>query len=220
MFLICGAGNPPNAVNPQVDLGPVDLERPVHVAVTYEPGILTVYRDGEAVATHSTLQGDLRNWEPMALLFGDELDGNRDWAGTVEGVALYSRVLSGEEIADHARESLARIAARPEVPVKRVQARLVEASRIPTLEEISPYRSLLVLHEFERTGEGDSPERFRVLFWAWMDGKAQSKATVEPGGTVDLRLQAFSAHPHLHELSVSDTLSPDLDLPVYLDVSW
>lgn len=212
--------NAPNAVNPQLDLGPVDLERPVHLAFTYEPGVLTVYRDGEKFAAHATLQGNLSNWEPMALLFGDELDGNRDWAGTVEGVALYNRVLSGEEVADHARESLARIHSRPEVPAVQVRARLVEASRVPSLEEISPYRSLLVRHEFERVGEGGVPERFRVLFWAWMDGQSQTNANPKPGETVSLRLEPFSAHPHLQDLSVADSLNVDLDQESFLEVSY
>ena len=71
-----------NGVNPETTLVPDSpLASPLHVVVTYRPGRLTGYVDGKEVYRGESVQGDFSNWSPQHLLFGDEFDGQRDWAG-------------------------------------------------------------------------------------------------------------------------------------------
>lgn len=86
-----------NGVNPEISFGEVQAGKTIHTLVSYSPGQLSCYVNGELVLSSIEVQGDLSNWEPMHLVFGDEWDGERDWAGRLEGIAIYSRALSAEE---------------------------------------------------------------------------------------------------------------------------
>ncbi len=69
-----------------------------HVAVCYRSGELVCYWDGEQISKNDKITGDFRNWKDQHLLFGDEWQGQRDWAGTLEGVAIYNRSLTATEV--------------------------------------------------------------------------------------------------------------------------
>ncbi len=92
----------PNGVKPQLTLTPLPLNRPVHVAVTYQPGVTVCYVNGRQALKTGSVRGDFRNWEECQLLFGDEATGDRDWKGRLDGVSIYSRALSATEVAAHA----------------------------------------------------------------------------------------------------------------------
>ena len=69
----------------------------MHVLVSYFPGNIYCYIDGEQVYTGSGIQGDFSNWTLYPLLFGDEASGGRNWEGTLSHVAIYSRFVGVEE---------------------------------------------------------------------------------------------------------------------------
>jgi hypothetical protein len=86
-----------NGARPQVRLCSVDSREAMHVVVSYEPGRLVCYLNGEKVTDTDVVTGDLSNWEPQHLLLGDEWSGGRDWAGEVQAVAIYDRALGSAE---------------------------------------------------------------------------------------------------------------------------
>jgi hypothetical protein len=175
-----------------------------HVTFTYRPGRLTTFVDGVEVHTSDALQGGFFHWKTRQLYVGDG-----SWAGKVEGLALYSRVLEDEEVAENARRHRAMREARPSVPRLVVDARLEQLSRVPTLAEISPYREALsvdryrVLDVVEGTYEGST---LRAARWALQDGE---HIEVSGGEAPRLRLvlEAFLLNPQLESVYTSDTLS-------------
>jgi hypothetical protein len=80
-----------------LDLGPLEAGRPVHLMVAYTPGRTTVYRDGEAAPTRRGLIGHFFQWRPYPLVLGDRLDGGAAWPGHLRAVAVYDRLPSLEE---------------------------------------------------------------------------------------------------------------------------
>lgn len=211
-----------NAHKPQITLGPVDVSRPQHLLVTYRPGELVAYIDGEETVRTDAVKGGFENWAPQALLFGAEADGTRDWAGTMEGVAIYRRFMGAEEALANAREARRRLGARRPVPRSVVEARLLARTPTPSLEEIDPYRQIMVVYEYERvrTLAGPEPPRtFRVHHWGILDGDPQSLPVSTPGETARLVLEPFEAHTHLRDVFPVDTLDLNLDSPAYMDVA-
>lgn len=209
-----------NGTNPQTELCPVRLDAPSHVVVTYEPGRLVCYLNGEPVLNTDRVKGDFSNWTPQHLVMGDEHNGERDWRGTLESVAIYSRVLAADEAAANARQRLAMLAARADVPATRIKARLLAKSEIPTLEKINPYREALVVFEYEavQAPEGSSADgRIRVVHWGMLDGKTLPVAERQPGKVFDLDLEAFDANRQLESVFRSDTLDLDLDRELLFD---
>ena len=88
-----------NGMNPEVRLARVAGGRTYHLIVAYAPGRLVGYVDGKRVLDTDAVQGDLSNWADMHLLFGDEWQDARLWAGRLEGIAIHSRVIGAEEAA-------------------------------------------------------------------------------------------------------------------------
>ncbi|HLE83808.1 MAG TPA: LamG-like jellyroll fold domain-containing protein, partial [Thermoanaerobaculia bacterium] len=181
-----------DADRPQLDLFELPAGRATHVLVTYEPGRLRVYRDGEPVLESAAVQGGLGQWRNHPLVFGGEAGGGGGWAGTLEGVAFYSRVVPPEEARENHLRYRALAAARPRVPPVEVRARLVASSRAPTLREISPYRSALFVLEYEveevlRGSLGG--RKVRVARWAILDGETQPVSAERPGSRSRLVLE-------------------------------
>ena len=69
-----------------------------HVVVTYRDGELVCYRNGREVSRSSAVRGDFSNWSEQHLLLGDEWQGHRHWHGRIERLAIYSRVVSADEV--------------------------------------------------------------------------------------------------------------------------
>jgi hypothetical protein len=199
-----------NADRPQVTLWELTPGETVHAVVTYSPGRLRAYRNGELVVETDAVQGSFgMHWRPGRLLFGQEWGGGGEWPGTLEGVALYSRALAPEL----ARETWLRyrriLDARPEVARTVVRARLAERSKIPTLTEISPYRQALAVYAYEvlETVRGrPAGERVRVARWVILDGDTLEEARLRPGHEERLTLEPFAENPQLEGLFLSDTL--------------
>ena len=193
---------------------------PLHLVVSYRDGRLVSYRNGTKVLDTDRVQGDLSEFsQARQLRFGDSAEGGNDWRGSLEGVAIYCRVMEDEEAAANADAYLTRIAERKAVQRLRVRARLLNRSHVPSLEEISPYREALVLYEYEVV-EGDlAEERLRVAHWAILAGKTQAIASVRPGATQMLTLESLADNEQVASAYLSDTLALDAEAALYLDVT-
>ncbi|MAF08901.1 hypothetical protein CMK11_00480 [Candidatus Poribacteria bacterium] len=86
-----------NGTPPETRLCGVDGGSTMHVVASYAAGRLVCYLNGEKVSETDAVRGDLSNWAPHRLVLGDEWDGGRDWAGELEGVAIYSRAMDATE---------------------------------------------------------------------------------------------------------------------------
>lgn len=85
-----------NGIPPETILTSVKKGRPMHLVVTYRPGELAAFVDGKEVLRTDDVKGDFSTWQPHHLILGDEFNGQRDWSGDLERVALFSQYLTTE----------------------------------------------------------------------------------------------------------------------------
>lgn len=198
----------PNADLLEPDLGPIPIGRPTHVVVTYTPGRLAAFVDGEKVLATTEIVSGFHHWKRRALLFGNESQNvDRPFYGTVEGVAVYNRVMAAGEVGENQRRYRAKLEERPEVAAIRLRARLRRRSPIPTLADISPYREALAVFEYEVLAvlSGDYSEpNMRVAHRVLLDGERTAAANRGTGQVYELAVEPFFAHPELESLYVAD----------------
>jgi hypothetical protein len=205
-----------------LSLGRLSASEPSHVIVSYRPGRLVGFVNGEIVLDTDAVHGDLGSWsKDHELQFGMRHGGEADWEGTIEGVALYNRFMGAREAAANARAYLQLISERDPVERIEVRAKQVGRSHVPTLKEIVPYQEALVMFEYEvvevLAGElGD--QTIRVAHWGLLRGRRQSTVEREEGEEDRLVLEPFEDNPQVANSYLSDTLPLRLELPVYLDV--
>lgn len=206
----------------EIELCPIEAGRACHVVVSYGRGVLTCHVDGKLVKQSPQFEGNLSDWNDAArLLFGDEWRGvNRQWSGLVEGVAIYSRKITGEEIARKHELYTAKTTARPEPEITEVEVELIRRHEPPALEDIAPYRRALVLNLYRVIGESpvaDENGEVRVAEWILLDGKEpEINTTLRPGARRKLRLERFENHPELEsERMIGEPF--DLDHDLYIE---
>jgi hypothetical protein len=205
----------------ELELFEVAVDRPSHVVVTYTPGRLVAYLDGEKRVESGDLVGDFFHWREGPLVFGANQKGGGDWAGVLEGVAIYDRVLESEEVEEDHLRYRAKLDRRAEIPRRVVEARLRSRSKIPTLAEISPYREALVVFEYEveaSPGGEHPPGRIRIAHWAILDGKTLPVTRAAEGQFLRLAVEPFDANPQLESLYLADTLTDAGGLPLFFAV--
>jgi hypothetical protein len=138
------------------------------------------------------------------------------WRGGLLNVALYDRALDAGEIGANAAAMQQRIAAlAPPPPRVRLQAKLVEASTMPTPEDISPYTRSLVeyVYEVEKVLDGQFTEpRVLVKHWAMLALLPVQGFPREVGKSYELLLESGADHQHLQgERIMQDTTAFDLE---------
>jgi hypothetical protein len=191
--------------------------RSSHVVLTYSPGQLTAYLGGEPVLRSDAIQGDFYHWRNRVLVAGGDTEGR----GTLEGLAIYDRVLEPDEVVENAARYRRLLERRPAVAQAVVDATLVSRSALPSLREITPYRRGLVVYRYrvERVLRGEAPRDVRVAHWAILDGHTQPVAERRPGTQVRLTLEPFAANPQLASLFRSDTLPAAAGAPLFYSVA-
>jgi hypothetical protein len=214
-------GDPPEGAT-QLEFGKLEPGKPAHLLVSYRPGRLAAYQNGRLVLESDAVTGDLANWrDGSRLVLGADPDGGRNFGGTVEGVALYQRAFEPPEAAAHAEVYVDLVKERERVPRTVVKARLVASSVLPTPAQIAPYREALVLNEYElppKKARKLGRPRVRVAHWAVLDGRDLRVPAASSRGRVKLVLEPFERYSSLAGTYLSDTLEPDPDAPLYLDV--
>ncbi len=201
---------------------------PLHLVVTYAPGDMRAYVDGEP-AGEWPVTGDFFNWRRYPLVFGEDLVVAPGTMARVEGVAIYGRILDADEARENFLRYQALRAARQPVARTVVEAELIRRSKAPSLVEINPYREALATHEWrvleqvpgECSGEGSGPvpgqvpgecqdenlqqgALIRVAQWAILDGKFEPP--LGEGARSRLTLEPFDRNPQLEGTFVADDL--------------
>ncbi len=207
-----------NGTEPQVTLAKLVAGKPQHVIVSYLPGRTSCYVDGKLVSTTGAIQGRLDNWTGQTLLFGDELNDSRDWAGELEAVALYSRFVTPAEAKRKYELVAKRLTDREKVPQITIEAELTATTAIPDPEGLvkENYRRALVVHEWKvrkvLAGKLDA-RQIAVAHWAVMDAKRLPEAAKLAKGTVrTLTVEPLDAHPELDsERQMNDLENFDLE---------
>ena len=83
-------------------------------------------------------------------------------------------------------------ALRPTVAHLVVDVELIKLSKVPTMQEISPYREALVVGEYrvKQVVEGElKTQTVRVAHWALLDGAVRTPATRKPGWSGRINLE-------------------------------
>ncbi len=211
-----------NGMNPETTICKIEAGKTYHVIISYFPGRLFGYVNGQKVLETEAVKGDLSNWDPNHhLLFGDEHDRQRDWHGELEGVAIYSRFISPKEAAMKYELIAPRLEKRQPATQVIVEGRLVETSTTPDPESLDAYRRCLVMYTYDvqRVIQGQTDaKRIAVAHWAILDRQVQREiANRKPGQVVRLVLENFADHPELTgERRIEET--SDLSLPAFFDV--
>ena len=102
-----------------------------------------------------------------------------------------------------------------------LRVELVAKSKLPTLEDISPYREALVFYEYRLKKRLDGEfkgKKLRVAHWAIYDNQPQSIGTAKVGSSQTLELYPYQQFIELESLYTSDTLELDPDIPLYHDI--
>ena len=71
---------------------------PHHVVILVSPERLRCFVDGQMTADHRDVVVDFAQWPVEFLVLGNDWLGENPWKGTLDGIAIYSRVLTDEEI--------------------------------------------------------------------------------------------------------------------------
>jgi Concanavalin A-like lectin/glucanases superfamily len=187
--------------------------------VTVQGGILRGYLNGKPVA-EQPLGGSLADWNAKLLTFGSDGAGQRPWRGGLEGIAIYNRALTAQDVASQHAERSARWADRQPAPRVEVEAELIAASKPADPKVIAPYvRSLGENHyRVKKVVSGTlKDEEVIILQWAILGGKVLPSALREEGKVVRLSVEPVESHPELDgEHRSSDVFEPSL--PVYYDI--
>ena len=211
--------NGPGGTKVQPELCRLTAGKPHHVIVTYRPGRTVCYLNGRQVADTAAVRGDFSNWAPQRLLFGDELRGGCDWAGRLEGVAVYSRFVGADEAKRKYDLYRRRLAKRKDAVRLVVLGECIEATATPTLKSIRPYRRCLAVYTYavRKVLRGDCRERkILVAHWVILDRKVLGLKR-QVGRTYRLTVEAMKDHPQLDAERVVME-QDELDLPRYYDV--
>jgi len=211
-----------NGSRPQLTLCVLKADRWHHVLVSYRRGAIDCYLDGKKVFSSTQDLGPFDNWEPQHLLFGDEYGGGRDWAGSLEGIAIHSRYIDEEEAKHRYLLYRAKLKQRTSAPRLVVDAKLLVATATPDPQSLADYPRCLADYQYEIVkvleGKGDS-KQIMVSHWVILDEK-RLPLSYKVGHTYRLTLERFGDHPQLkRERRVSDLDVIDAtELPHYYDV--
>jgi hypothetical protein len=186
-------------------LAPVESGRTHHLSLSFTAARLLVLLDGERLDLDRQPAGTLGPWRGKnpRLLLGSDAD-DKPWRGTIEALSIWGRALDAQVLGETWEGAQRRLSSRPEVPSKEVTATLVDRSPIPTLDEITPYRSGLVAFAWQPDTPDDAP--ITVIHWALVDGQRQPITEFAIGASATLRLEPLAEQRQLEPFFLSDRL--------------
>ena len=200
-----------NGTSPEVSLGKIRAGETTHVLIRYSAGRIDAFLNGKLSVSSDAVRGGFENWTQQQLVFGDEVGGGRNWAGQLEGVAIYSRALSDPEIPWHYASFTKRLRDRKPADRFVVEAELIEVSRVPKISEIGSYRRSIVrnLYRIRKVISGKSPAEKDIVVteWAVLARQPVAGAPGKVGDIKTLTLEPFDQHPEVKSDWVQDDLS-------------
>lgn len=233
VFRVRTAQTSPNADRPLVQFGALRPDVAHHVVVSYRPGMLACYVDGQPAFISEEIQGGFETWEEQTFLFGNEATGDRPWRGGLEGVAILSRFVGPAEARDRYDLYAAELAGRKAAPRFAMRGKLLAKSATPSPESITPYRRALAVYTYEIAGSPRAMptpaaletlahpvpragERILAAHWVVMDAEVVPFQR-QVGNEYELLLEPFEQHPQLEgERLLIDTDAFDLEM--FIDV--
>jgi hypothetical protein len=85
-----------NGSNPEVILSKLKEGQRHKIVITYRPGQLEFYMDGQSHPIQQ-IKGDFSNWEECQFVIGNEWKDDRSWKGRIHQFNIYSSALSPKE---------------------------------------------------------------------------------------------------------------------------
>jgi len=209
-----------NGSNPEIELCTITPNRAIHIIISYAEGQTNCFVNGKSIPIAENYIGNFSNWEKQKLIFGDEWNGNRNWSGKLEGVAIYNRFFSDKEAAIHYELWQKKVSDRKQIETIVVNATLEQISQTPSPASIAPYRRCLAeyIYKINSIEKGTlKSKRIIVAHWVILDGK-KIEVPSKIGQTKRLVIQAFNAHKELEgERLVSDL--DEFDLERFVDMN-
>jgi hypothetical protein len=199
-----------------IALFPVEAGKPVHVTVSVGNGRWAACRDGQPLMS-GELAGAVPAWKTRELVMGSGWSGVENWRGRMEGVAVFSRALTGSDAAKEAAAIKALQAGRKPAVSVRFRGTLARQAKTAALDQIRPYTRSLTAAEYKveqvLSGEWKEPT-ITVLHWMIMDGKRLPIADRQPGTAVALTVDRLEDHPQL-ESCRRDEIEGDMALDLF-----
>jgi len=195
-------------------------ELPHHILISYRPGNLVCYVDGQSVFRSDNIRGEFSAWTEQTLRFGSESHNEKSWIGRLEGIAVMNRFVEDDEARLRAEAFRERLNEREEIERITVTAKLVEPCPTPNPKSIAPYRRALVVQGYEVESEHSGPsdtEKILIAHWAILDCEPITGIPENMGSAYRLTVERFEDHPELEpERLVMDT--QDFESPLFYDV--
>ncbi len=201
-------------------VGDLGGARPHAVTISYQAGELRIWFQGDLVRRERTALASPARWNGAELRFGSEKPTGDGWRGRIERVRLEDRSTDKSVLAADYQRLVADLTQRRPLPQWKVRGTVRQATPIPTMEAIAPYRRALILHDVDITevlrGELQT-KRILVARWGLLDGRPVKGAEPKAGETLEFTLESLGGHPELEsERQLIET--DDVDLPAFLDV--
>lgn len=218
----------PRGTSIEQELLPLRTGQPHHVVVSYEQGRLQVYLNGMAMSVRPELHGALKfDADKGVLRIGVCSKLEARWQGMVDQLAIYHRVLTADEAVAHADYAVPKLEAQKQARTRKVVAKRVQSSRLPSLVEVAPYREALVQHLYEvlpkdnddRDQDFPVGSRIAVTQWVWVKGEAAAAPKPDEEGVYRLFVQPAEAHREIQPLVIRSDLPADAPVESWLEVS-
>jgi hypothetical protein len=192
-----------------------ELTHHVHLVLNRRGANYEVFVNGKSLAVAPG--GNAPAAEVKRIIFGSET-----LSRGMSHVAFYGRELSQEEVTRNAHTQLSRLASLPPPPAQvHMIGKLVEMSRVPTLESIEPYTRALIscVYEVESVSAGELNEkRILVKHWGLLNRLPVKGFPRAIGKSYELTLERGSDHAELRGERVIDDTSA-FDLQPWIDVA-
>ncbi len=174
--------------------------RASHVVVSYTPGKLAVFVNGQRVLLKNPPEALVATWTAQQLIFGNAVRGDRNWPGLMEGIGLFGREIGAAEARQRFEAQQARSAGRkPTVDIVIVEAKLTGVCAAADPQGIAPYKRCLSLQQFEvvKIIEGKLADKvISVAQWSVLGGRVVPEyLKYKAGQTYRLALEHWSDHP-------------------------
>ena len=175
-------------------------DRASHVIVSYAPGKLAVFVDGQRVLLANPPEVPVSGWTAQPVIFGDAWRGGHNWPGLMEDLGLFGREIGAAEARQRFGAQQQRSAGRKlSVPRVIVEAKLTGTCVPADPQGIAPYKRCLSLQQYEvsKVIEGAlAPKVITVAQWSVLDGKVTPDyLQYKVGQTCRLALERWEDHP-------------------------
>lgn len=191
-----------------------------HVAACLGSGSALIYINGK-LAHQWNYKGDFSGWTAGTTVFGADADQNNDWAGRLEGIAVYSRTLTAQEAAANSGFWAALVKTRPPADKVRLKGTLLQKSHSEPDKLGSYFRALgLFEYKVDEVLEGSFNEKSILVFhWTVMHRKTLPIDQRELNKSYEIVVEPFALHPELEPELQFDSIKWNYTDPVYYCVT-